>query len=181
MGAQKKRRARRFSGGFVMWPWLLILMMIISLFLVLQYANHNLAKANQCREQMKRIYAALGFFEVQNGSLPDLRFYPDNPREDDDSLRVVLQAYGLNPADTVCPRAQPQVRETGLSYLWNVNLNKQVLSAGRQSEWLLTEIEVMSHNLKGAHFRHYHVMYSDGHVKRTDTVPHEIPGGDWRE
>jgi len=167
--------------GMALWPWLLILMLVISLALVLQYANRNLAMANQCREQMKRIYGALGFYEVQNGSLPAMRFYPEDPRKDEDSLRLVLEAYGLDPDDTICPSAQPLVRETGLSYLWNVNLNKQVLSAGRQSEWLMTEIEVMSSKLRGPHFRHYHVMYTDGHVQRTDTVPHEVPGTTWRD
>ena len=167
--------------GLVLWPWLLILLMIISLFLVLHYANYNLAQANQCRAQMKRIYGALGFYEVQNGHLPDLSFYPDNSREDKDSIRVVLEAYGLNAADTICPKAQPLVRESGLSYLWNVNLNHQVLSASQQSEWLITEIEVMSNQIKGPHFGQYHVMYTDGHVKRTATVPHEIPGGSWRD
>ena len=86
----------------VLWPWLLILMLIISLVLVLQYANRNLAMANQCREQMKRIYGALGFYEVQNGSLPTMSFYPENPLSDEDSLRVVLEAYGLDP-ETVSP------------------------------------------------------------------------------
>jgi hypothetical protein len=172
---------KRRAAGVVWWPWLLILMMITSLFLVLHYANHNLAKATECRDQMRRMYAVLGFYEVQNGLLPDLSFYPENPREDEDSLRVVLEAYGLNAEDCVCPKAQPRIKAEGLSYLWNVNLNDQVLSAGRQAEWLLTEIEVMSNQLKGPHFRQYHVMYTDGHVKRTDTVPHEIPGGSWRE
>ena len=120
--------------------------------------------ANRCRDQMKRVYGALGFYEVQNGALPSLSFYPGKPREDDDSMRVVLEAYGLDPDDCVCPNAQQLVGESGLSYLWNVNLNNQVL-AGRQPEWLLTEIEVMSSGLKGSHFRHYHVMYTDGHVK----------------
>ena len=167
----------RRRAGFALWPWLLILFMITSIVLLLRYAHQNLAQANQCRAQMKHIYGALGLYEVENGWLPDLLYYPDRPRESPKSLVVALvEKYGLNESDCVCPKAHPLIKEKGLSYIWNVNLNHQALVSGSQAEWMLGEIQMLSTKLAGPHFRNYHIVYTDGHVKRVDSAPHEIPG-----
>ncbi len=163
--------------AFVLWPWLIILGMLGSLVLVMNVLNRELRQESECRARLERIYMAMELYELGNGHLPKLDFYPDNPREGRESLRVVLSKYGLLGSDCVCPAAHPLIQEKGLSYVWNIALNNQSLSGRQQPDWMLIELEALNPKLRGPHLRQYHILYTDGKVQRTARIPYHLPGG----
>lgn len=167
------RPARR--AGFVAWVWLLIVLMVVSIFVAFRVLNRRLVDTRECRARLQRIYAALELYEFNEGRLPELAFYPTGPLTSAESLVTALSRYGLRPSDCVCPASGHAIRESGLSYLWNPNLNQHALGASAQPVWMLVEVEAINPQLAPPHLSGYHILYSDGTVKSAKAIPHDIP------
>jgi hypothetical protein len=130
----------------------------------------------QCEANLLAIYRALELYEMERGSLPNLAYYPDMPMEDADSLRIVLEPYGLSPECCVCPQSKPILRAAGLTYIWNVQLNGKRIPRGTNAVWMLVNIEALTDDVPAPHFGRYNVLYSDGVVRRVRDPMRELPG-----
>lgn len=130
----------------------------------------------KCEDQLTRIYQALELFEMDRGSLPRLAFYPDEPMTDPDSIRVVLEEYGVDPGVWVCPSANPKVANLGLSYVWNTALNGSNLRSYAERQWMLVEINALSEEVPSPHCSFYNVLYTDGTVARIRRPLEELKG-----
>lgn len=119
-----------------------------------------------CRHQLEGIYQALELYEMSHGALPRLAFFPDEPMTDADSIRLVLEAYGLDHSSWICPAAHPAVASTGLTYLWNTRLSGVDLRTFTEPQWMMVEINALSADVPAPHLGHYNVLYSDGQVVR---------------
>lgn len=119
-----------------------------------------------CSENLKTLYRALDLYEIERGTLPKLAFFPDNPIEDADSLRVVLESYGAGGAVCVCPRAPRSQSELGLTYVWNVRLNGRKLPREGERDWMIVEMNALSADVPAPHLGRYNVLYTDGSVER---------------
>ena len=119
-----------------------------------------------CQANLRTLYRALEMYEMERGSLPKLAYFPDLPTEDTDSLRVVLESFGAGGAACVCPGAPANLREFGLTYVWNVRLNNRKIPRGADREWMLVDIQALSKDVPAPHLGRYHVLYSDGQVER---------------
>lgn len=128
----------------------------------------------ECRERLWKIYNALEMYEIDRGSLPHLSFFPDDPKQDPASLPVVLQPYINEDSFAVCPSAPPALREQGLTYVWNVELNGRKLHAPGVSKWMLVEIQALSGSVPPPHEGYYHILYSDGQVERSKNPPPDL-------
>ena len=133
-----------------------------------------------CRRNLRRLYMALEMYEMDRGALPNLAFFPEEPRTEADSLRVVLEKYGAGGDTCVCPKTHPNHRRLGLTYVWNTKLNGGELHGPGTREWMLTEINGLSGQVPAPHLRHYNILYTDGWVQSSKEPPptlaeHEAP------
>lgn len=131
-------------------------------------------RAETCRANLREIYAVLEMYEIENGTLPSLALFPDDPKNDEDSLRVFLESQGVSGDLCLCPTSPRVVRETGLSYLWNVNLNGKKLSGFKDPEWMIVEINALSDQVPAPHYGAYHILYTDGRVEASREPPPEL-------
>ena len=136
----------------------------------------QVSKTVTCSEQLTRIYQALELFEMDRGSLPRLAFYPDEPMSDPDSIRVVLEEYGIDPSTWVCPSAHPMIVNLGLSYIWNTRLNGANLRSFTERHWMLIEINALSDDVPAPHFGYYNVLYTDGTIERISDPIQSLKG-----
>jgi len=130
----------------------------------------------RCADQLTRIYQALELFEMERGALPRLAYFPDEPMTDPDSIRVVLEEYGVDSSVWVCPAAHPKISNLGLSYVWNINLNGGNLKSYTERQWMLTEINALSPDVPSPHCTFYNVLYTDGTVERIRYPLDELKG-----
>lgn len=159
--------------------WLRILFLLACLGMVLSVLLFVLVQVRRtaaCADNLKSIYRALELYEMERGTLPTLAYYPDSPMEDADSLRVVLEPYGLGAARCICPNARPIQRAEGLTYIWNVQLNGERIPRAEHTTWLLVDMEALAEDVPAPHLRRYNVLYSDGTVKRVRTPRRDLPG-----
>lgn len=120
---------------------------------------------------MRMVYMAFEWYEMDRGRLPELAFYPDDPRHDNDSLLVVLSKYGVNEEMTVCPTAPEVLQQLGLNYVWNVKLNGRKLHEPGMRDWMLVEMHALSDRIPAPHLGTYTILYTDGKVEHARTPP----------
>jgi len=143
---------------------------------IIYYVLSQIRMTLACTDGLKAIYRALELYEMERGTLPKLAFFPDNPVEDGDSLRVVLESYGAGGAVCVCPRAPRSQAELGLTYLWNVRLNGRKIPPVEERDWMLVEISALSSDVPAPHLGRYNVLYTDGTVERISKPLTELRG-----
>lgn len=117
----------RSKSGRVILPWIFIILMVGSLFWLLNRVNLGRLQMDGCEQNLQAIYEALRLYEINNGALPTLALYPGEAAEDEDSIVKVLHAVGLEAPHFVCPASPQAVRDHGISYLWNTTVNGQSL------------------------------------------------------
>lgn len=160
--------------GFGFWIWTIIGVMLIFLYAGMHYFSTGMREMNACEAQLESMYLALEFYEMDNGLLPDLAYFPSRPKEGANSLVQVLKPYGLQPESCVCPAAGALLAEQGLTYIWNADMSGKRLGARNNPTWLLIEIQALSARIKRPHFNAVHVLYTDGHIRKLKEIPHEI-------
>jgi hypothetical protein len=129
------------------------------------------AAAHQCEERLRQIYKALEQYEIERGVLPHAAFFPDDPKQDSDSLITALAAYVAGNEVYICPAAALLIKETGLTYVWNVDLNGKKLRDSNDAVWMLTEINALSDQVPPPHWWRYHILYTDGTIHHSRTPP----------
>ncbi len=159
--------------------WIRICLIVAALALLVSGLLHVLTqvrRAAQCAAHLQSIYRALELYEMERGILPTLAYFPDLPMEDADSLRVVLEPYGLSPERCICPQSKPVQRAEGLTYLWNVQLNGRRIPRDAEAVWMLVDMNALTDDVPAPHLGRYNVLYSDGTVRRIRHPMRELPG-----
>ena len=156
-------------------PWLLILLMLGSIFWLLTRLNTQLREVRGCQSRLENIYHVLTLYEREFGVLPSFELYPEEPLTDPAGLVRVLEPYGLDPDWLVCPSAPHTLASHGNTYLWNTALNQGSLRDRREITWVLVDIQALDDDLAGPHFSAYHILYTDGRVERGFQPPHSLP------
>ena len=125
-------------------------------------------------QDLENIYQALGSYEHRNGSLPELALYPSEPLMGEDSIRFALSRYIIDPNVFVSPLGHQAIRRTGLTYIWNPELNGSRLTAFEDPVWVLMDVQAVDPNVRRAHRSGYAVLYSDGRVERVSDSPFNV-------
>ena len=125
------------------------------------------AVAIKCQHNLKQIALVL----MTSGALPNAAFYPKgDPKSDPQSLRVLLKQI---PGEMlVCPSMPAALKEKGLTFLWNDQLNGKSLLAART--WVLIEMSCLAEKPVAPHSGNFHILYTDGSVKSVSQPPKEI-------
>ena len=161
--------------GRVLLPWLFILVMICSLFWLLNRIGVGRQHINGSHANLKAVYQALQTYEAEHGVLPHFAMYPEDAEVDPDSPLRVLSQYGLRPDQLICPSAPQVIRQAGISYLWNPAVNGTSLKEREEDTWLMVDIQALDDELPGPHFGSYMILYTDGDVERSRLPPRTLP------
>lgn len=162
--------------GHVLTKVLVLIVVLMAAVSVLYYILYQARLQKECEDHLLRIYRAMEMYEIDRGTLPRLAFFPDDPKQDTDSLRVALEAYGADGPACLCPTAPDSQTELGLTYVWNVKLNNQKIPRGGEPEWMLVEISALSVDVPAPHLGQYNVLYTDGKVRRVKYPLQELKG-----
>ncbi|HMO04469.1 MAG TPA: hypothetical protein PKC67_09040 [Kiritimatiellia bacterium] len=162
--------------GHIIFKLFVLTVIVFTLVGGIYHVLMQVTKTVQCAEQLTRIYQALELFELDRGALPKLAFYPDDPMTDPDSIRVVLEEYGVDPSAWICPASHPAIANLGLSYIWNTRLNGANLRSFTDRQWVLIEINALSPDVPAPHLGTYNVLYSDGTVERIRDPANTLKG-----
>ncbi len=161
----------RRSSGFTLVELLFVLLILAGVAWGLYFLFHQRLLRLRCEENLVSIYAALDLYEIERGSLPRLAFYPDDPKQDQNSLITALQPYGVPNEAFVCPALPPSLQAQGLTYIWNVQLNGKKLRGPGAPTWVLVEMNALSATVPAPHLGHYNVLYTDGRVRSSREPP----------
>jgi len=157
-------------------PWLFILLMIGSLFWLLNRVNLGVQHSEGCKENLLQIYESLKLYEQEHGRLPALELFPEDLHGNPDSiLNKLKDREGFDPAWLICPSAPQVLRDQGITYLWNTALNQASLLNRTEITWVLVDLQALDDNLPGPHFNAYQVLYTDGRVERSYSPPPSLP------
>jgi len=162
--------------GAVFLPWLFIILMVFSLFWLLNRLNTGIQQSEQCENQLKNLYRYLRLYEEENGRLPTFELYPEEPlRNEDSMLNRLNMIQGFTPEWLICPGAPAILKDENVTYLWNTALNQSSLTQRKEITWVLVDMQALDDDIAGPHFDHYHILYTDGRVERSSSPPHSLP------
>lgn len=175
---ERQRRAENpdAKSGRVLVRILVPMLTIGAIVAALLFAMLQVRNTIVCSEHLRTIYRALELYEMERGALPNLAYFPDEPTEDNDSLRVVLEPYGLSSDRCICPAAHPIQINEGLTYLWNPALNSQRIPREGEPVWMVVDMNALSGDVPAPHLGRYNALFSDGTVKRIHDPRSELPG-----
>jgi hypothetical protein len=162
--------------GGILRKALVLVAVLAVLVSALYYALIQVRISRQCEARLLRIYRALQLYELDRGTLPSLAYFPDNPKDDADSLCVVLEGYGTQPDTCICGGAPRVLREQGLTYVWNTALSGRKMPGESEPLWMLVDVAAVSPDVPAPHAGYYNVLYSDGVVRRTRFPLKELRG-----
>jgi prepilin-type processing-associated H-X9-DG protein len=131
----------------------------------------DLAYQKSCENNLRQVYMGLSMYDMTNGSLPEAKFFAENPRKDPKSLYNMLDASYQ--ALLVCPVFPQALKQKGCTYLFNDTLGGQSLSSisDPRTTWLMTELNAVSDKIKMPHPGGFNILYADGHIEATKTLP----------
>ncbi|MDD5455237.1 MAG: type II secretion system protein [Candidatus Ratteibacteria bacterium] len=132
----------------------------------------NKAYEIQCLNNLKQIGAAIQMFELEQGRLPNAKFFPENPNTDPRSIKVILHNYGMPDEIFICPTAPQKLRDMGLTYLWNDETSARTLySIQKPSQtWLMVDMTAAYEQAK-SHRNGYNILYADFRVEWSPNPP----------
>jgi len=131
----------------------------------------KIAYQTSCHNNLEQLWQAFQMYDMNNGALPKATFYPKNPKTDANSIVKVFDA-AYQPM-FVCPVFPSDIRDTGLTYLYNDTVAGGSLDsvADPGHTWLLMEMNAVSDKIPMPHPGGFHILYCDGHIERTKQIP----------
>ncbi len=135
----------------------------------------NKAYEIQCMNNLKQIGAAIQMFEIDKGKLPNAKFFPEDPNKDPRSIKVIFKEYNLPDEIFICPISPQELKDIGLTYLWNDEVNRlSIYNIQNPSQtWLMTDITAAYEEIS-AHRGGYNVLYADFHVDWVPSPPFKL-------
>lgn len=135
----------------------------------------NKAYEIQCMNNLKQIGTAIQMFELEQGRLPDAKFFPKNPDTDPRSIKVILKQYGMPNEMFICPTAPQQLKNLGLNYLWNDELSgKSLYSIRNPSQtWLMVDMTA-AYEKATSHRNGYNILYANFQVNWSASSPFNV-------
>jgi hypothetical protein len=162
--------------GHVLTKVVVLVAVLLLAVATLYYVLYQMSMQQSCGKNLLQIHRALQLYEIDRGTLPRLAFFPDDAKQDADSMRVVLEPYGADGTTCECPSLPGVLGELGLTYVWNVRLNGKKTPRDDQPTWMLVEICALSSDVPAPHMGQYNVLYSDGKVRRVKNPLQELQG-----
>lgn len=163
------------KGGFTLTELLVVTSLLGTISPAAYIGAKNKAYEIQCANNLKQIGTAIQMFEIDRGRLPNAKFFPENPNTDPQSIKVILKSYGLPNEIFICPTSPQKLKDVGLTYLWNDEVNGKALYyiQNPSRTWLMTDITAAYEEVS-SHMGGYNVLYADFHVERVSSPPFKL-------
>lgn len=129
----------------------------------------------ECLNNMRQVGAAIVAFQLSNGEYPKAAFYPENPKADANSIRVIL-GEELSDSDKIwlCPAMPDEFKAKGLTWVYNDTIAGQATIKDPTQTWILIEFSCVSQKVPSAHPGGFNIVYADGHVATSRELPADI-------
>ena len=165
-----RRKKTRWQRGFTLTE----MMVVVGIMASIPNGSYDRVKktahATQCKNNLMQIGKLIQMYELEHGVLPNAAFYPKDPLNGADSI---MRIVGGPKQMWQCPGLPDRLRERGLNFIYNDELaGKRANSASKQ--WLLIEMNCVSHKAPHAHPGGYNVLFADGRVITTPRLPRAI-------
>ena len=168
--------SRTSRDGSVVTKIIVLVAVLLLAISILYYFLYQMSLQQNCAKNLLAIHRAIELYEIDRGTLPRLAFYPDDAKQDEDSLRVVLEPYGAEGTACWCPALPDMLTDLGLTYVWNTRLHGRKTPRGTEPTWMLVEIVALSQDVPAPHLGQYNVLYTDGKVRRVKNPLQELDG-----
>jgi prepilin-type processing-associated H-X9-DG protein len=132
------------------------------------------AQEIECMNNMRQVGNAIVAYHLSNGEYPKAVFYPENPKTDENSIRVVLADELKSEKIWLCPAMPEQLQEKGLTWVYNDAIAGKASVADPSKTWILIEFSCASKKAPLPHPGGFNIVYADGHVETSKTLPEEI-------
>ena len=132
------------------------------------------AVETECMNNMRQVGAVIIASQLSNGEYPKAAFYPENPKTDKNSIRVILGDDLKSEKVWLCPSMPDKLKEKGLTWVYNDTLGGKAEVKSPADTWILIEFSCVSKKAPAPHPGGYNIVYADGHVKTTKTLPPDI-------
>jgi prepilin-type N-terminal cleavage/methylation domain-containing protein/prepilin-type processing-associated H-X9-DG protein len=159
--------------GFTLTELLIVTSLLSAISPTAYIGIKNKAYEIQCANNLKQIGLAVQMFEMEQGRFPDAKFFPENPNTDPRSIKVILKNYGMPDEIFICPTAPQELKNLGLTYLWNDEINNSYSIENASQTWLMVDMTAAYEGVK-SHRDGYNVLYADFHVAWTPNRPFKI-------
>ena len=161
------------KSGFTMVEILLVTSILGAVSPAAYIGVKNKAYEIQCMNNLKQIGLAVRMFEMEQGRFPDAKFFPENPNTDPKSIKVLLKDYGTTSELFICPTAPQQLKDLGLTYLWNDKINSLYSFQNASQTWLMVDMTAAYDKVK-SHRDGYNILYADFHVEWAPSRPFKL-------
>lgn len=131
------------------------------------------AVETECLNNMRQVGIAIVAFQTSNGEYPKAAFFPEKPRTDEDSIRVIL-GDELGEKVWVCPAMPDALKDKGLTWVYNDTIGGKSSVKDPAKTWILIEFSCVSKKVPPAHPGGYNIVYADGHVATSRQLPEDI-------
>jgi len=132
------------------------------------------AAETECMNNMRQVGMAITSYHLSNGEYPKAAFFPENPKKDANSIRVVLADEINSDKVWICPAMPDKLKEKGLTWVYNDTLSGKATIQDPANTWILIEFSCVSKNAPHPHPGGFNIVYADGHVKTTKELPKDI-------
>ncbi|MBU0534461.1 MAG: prepilin-type N-terminal cleavage/methylation domain-containing protein [Candidatus Omnitrophica bacterium] len=166
------KRILKSKTGFTLTELLLVTSILGAVSPAAYIGVKNKAYEISCMNNLKQIGTTLQMFELEQGKLPDAKFFPNNPNTDPRSIKVILKNYGMPNEIFICPTAPQQLKDLGLTYLWNDEVNgKSLYSIDNPSQtWLMVDMTA-AYEEATSHRNGYNILYANFQVNWSASPP----------
>ncbi|HBC88008.1 MAG TPA: hypothetical protein DCZ94_13740 [Lentisphaeria bacterium] len=132
----------------------------------------------ECMNNMRQVGQAIVAFQLESGEYPKAAFFPEKPKTDKNSIRVILgDALGSGDKVWICPAMPDAMKEKGLTWVYNDTIAGKATIKDPDKTWILIEFTCVSNISKktpSAHPGGFNIVYADGHVETMKVLPEDI-------
>ena len=162
---------------------------IVSALSVSTYMGAQKGRESQCLNNLKQIYQAISMFEMDNGHLPDAKFFPSSA-SDPKGLHNILNLGAqeqFQESIFFCPSLPEQLNIYGTNYIWNDELSGKSSDTLPRNTWLMTEMTAVRKDIPGPHTGRFAILYVGGNAQTGERIsfpevaPPQKPPAETRE
>ncbi|OGV59394.1 MAG: hypothetical protein A2X45_22220 [Lentisphaerae bacterium GWF2_50_93] len=127
-----------------------------------------------CLNNMRQVGTSIVAFHLSNGEYPKAAFFPEKPKTDKNSIRVILGDELGGDKIWICPAMPDALKDKGLTWVYNDTLAGKSTVKDPEKTWILIEFTCVSKKTPSAHPGGYNIVYADGHVATSKILPEDI-------
>ena len=165
---RKRKRRRRF--GFTLTEVALVTT-LVSAIPASQYVQvKNRAHQTKCLSNLRQVGQAIMVSQLTDGHYPKATFYPKKVTDKDSIVKVLK----LDKRLFICPGLPGKFQDRGLTFIYNDTIAGAKRIKNPAKTWVLIEITCVSKKAPFPHPNGYNILYANGQVKTTKTLPPDI-------